>query len=65
MHTTAALPPDKEFKRRVGESLEVSEGFELLPHSDDVFEESSVLLLLHITQMTSVSECGKSTVTLN
>lgn len=65
MHTPAALPSDKEFVRCVGKSLEVSEGFELLPHSDDVFEESSVLLLLHITQMASVSVCGELTVTLN
>lgn len=53
---TEAVPPEEEFKGRVGESLEVSESFELLPHSDDAFEESSVLLLLHITQLTSVSD---------
>lgn len=53
---TEAVPPEKEFEGRVGESLEVSESFELLPHSDDAFEESSVLLLLHITQLTSVSD---------
>lgn len=53
---TEAIPPEEEFEGRVGESLEVSESFELLPHSDDVFEESSVLLLLHITQLTSVSD---------
>jgi len=51
-----AVPPDEEFEGRVGESLEVSQSFELLPHSDDAFDESSVLLLLHITQLTSVSD---------
>lgn len=53
---TEAVPPEEEFEGRVGESLEVSESFELFPHSDDAFEESSVLLLLHITQLTSVSD---------
>lgn len=52
----ATIPPDKEFKGRVCESLEVSESFELFPNFDDAFEKSSVLLLLHITQLTSVSD---------
>lgn len=48
--------PDVEFVGCVGEALEFPQCFELFPDFDDGLQQSSVPLLLQVTELTSVPE---------
>lgn len=48
--------PDVEFVGRVGEALEFPQGFELFPPFDDALQQSSIPLLLQVSELASVSE---------
>lgn len=51
--STDDVPPEVELEGRVAELLEVSQGFDLLPHLHDVLQQRPVFLLLAVSQLPS------------